>query len=418
MRLLQRELSNLGNIIAGAFRLIAKHWVALVVLYCAGFTLRFGALWLAGRASHYSGVFTAFILPFAPLFTIASLALMLRVLGTSLPNVLTDGSGESWRTHIKATVVALIPFLAIYASNGFLKEDMRRYSYDQGALVWEQLKQGDFTDEVLFSRIPIPETGMILALVVIAVGLRKYIAWKKLASKFTLWALISAYLEALWLTSLAYIFTLQVTKLQNWVMSRQVVDDINTWWVSANDTYTLINSLILTPFTWLGSIISSLGALVVVPVAWLTIGATLYGAELKQGQILFDEEVATARIKELPSPVQRAVNHVISPALTPLKSALKALRKIAVAGLLPMLVFCLLFGLTGWVRVGVDEVAHYLLGARSAAFVFAVEPVVSLVESLVYFILTLALLAAAVSQLVGGSEQAEEPRAQEVPAPA
>lgn len=405
--MLKSQLSQMAGVFTDAAQLFVRHWPALVTLFCAGFSLRFGALWIAGRASFYSPTLTAMILPFAPLLMIAALALMLRVLATSLPGLLAENESQQWRSHIKATVLALIPFLAIYASNGFLKEDMRRYAYDQGGLVWAQLERGDFADDVLFDRIPLPTTGIILGIVVIAIGLRKVIAWKKLSSRSTLWALLSAYLEAVWLTSLAYIFTLKVTQLQQWVMSRQVVDDINVWWQTASQTYTLINTLILTPFTWLGSFISSAGALIVVPVAWLTIGATLYGAELKKGDPLFDEEVATEHINRLPNPVQRTINHVVSPVVTPFKAAVDAIRKIAVAGFIPMVLFCVIFALTGWLRVGVDEVVHVALGPRSSAWNFAIEPLIALVESLVYFTVTIVLLAAGVSRVLSASSISE-----------
>ncbi|MDO5720723.1 MAG: hypothetical protein Q4P05_08305 [Actinomycetaceae bacterium] len=403
MNSLKGQMRQMAAVFTDAIRLFARHWPALIALFCAGFALRFGALWIAGRVSFYSPTLTAMILPFAPLFMIAALALMLRVLATSLPGLLAENESQQWRSHIKATVVALIPFLAIYASNGFLKEDMRRYAYDQGGLVWAQLERGDFADDVLFDRIPLPTTGIILGIVVIAIGARKVIAWKKLSSRSTLWALLSAYLEAVWLTSLAYIFTLKITQLQQWVMSRQVVDDINVWWQTASQTYKLINTFILTPFTWMGSLISSAGALIVVPVAWLTIGATLYGAELKKGEPLFDEEVATERINRLPNPVQRTINHVVSPVVTPFKAAVDAIRKIAIAGFIPMVLFCVIFALTGWLRVGVDEVVHAALGPRSSAWNFAIEPLISLGESLVYFTVTLVLLAAGVSRVLSAS---------------
>lgn len=400
VKLLTGQLAQMAGVFTDAVRLFARHWPALITLFSAGFALRFGALWVAGRASFISPTITAMILPFAPLFMIASLALMLKVLATSLPGLLAENESAQWRSHIKATVVALIPFLAIYASNGFLKEDMRRYAYDQGGLVWAQLERGDFADDVLFNRIPLPTSGIILGIVIIAVALRKFIAWKKLASKSTLWALLSAYLEAVWLTSLAYIFTLKVTQLQQWVTNRQVVDDINVWWQTASETYKLVHTFVLTPFTWLGSFISAAGALIVVPVAWLTIGATLYGAELKKGDPLFDEEVATEHINRLPNPVKRTINHVVSPVVTPFKAAVDAIRKIAIAGFIPMVLFCVIFALTGWLRIGVDEAAHVLIGPRSSALNFAIEPVISFVESLVYFTVTLVLLASGVSRVL------------------
>ncbi|MDO5700515.1 MAG: hypothetical protein Q4P36_03490 [Bowdeniella nasicola] len=408
MNWLTRHVVQMASVFTDAATLFARHWPALVTLLCSGFALRFGALWLAGRASHTSSVLSALILPLAPLCMIAALALMLRVLATSLPGLLAENEAGQWRAHMKATVVALIPFLAIYASNGFLKEDMRRYAYDQGGLVWAQLERGDFADEVLFSRIPLPTSGIIVGVVLIALALRKYIAWKKLASASTLWALISAYIEAVWLTSLAYVFTLKVGQLQGWVMNRQVVDDINVWWQTASETYTFLHTLVLTPFTWVGSLISSIGALIVVPVAWLTIGATLYGAELKKGEPIFDEEAATDRIRRLPSPVKRTITHVVSPVTTPLKAAVDALRKIVVAGFIPMVAFCVIFALTGWLRIGVDVLAHHLLGPRPSALNFALEPVISLAESLVYFTVTLVLLAAGVSRILTAHTIREE----------
>lgn len=395
-------LRGLVAVLATGARVFARHWPQLLTLFFAGQALRLAALWLAGKASLISPTLATVILPFAPLATLASLALMLRVLAPSLPafaELVGTSRGMRWRSNLQATAMALVPFLAVYASNGLLKADLQRYMFDQSGVVFASLERADFLSDS-FTRLALPTSGIIIVIVLGALAARKIIALKELANTSGWWAAISAYLEALWLTALVYVFTARIEEIKAWVTSRKVVDDIYTWWQTLQDTYSQIETLILAPFKFVGGLISSAGSLIIVPVAWLAIGATIYGSQLKKGDPVITHEIDTARIKRVPSPVRRVAKHVMSPVVTPVKSTFDAIGKVAVAGLIPMALFCVIFALTGWLRVGVDYLMRLAIGPQPGTLQYALDPFVDLGENLVYFVATIVLLAAGVNQIV------------------
>lgn len=402
-------LAGLGAVLKSGARLFALYWPRLLALFFAGQALRMGTLWLAGKASLVSPALAMTILPFAPLFTLASLALMLRILAPSLPafrELVVGPRRMRWRSNLQATAMALVPFLAVYASNGLLKADLERYRFDQTGVVFSALGQADYLSDS-FDRIALPTSGVIVVIVLIALAARKFIAIKKVADASAAWAAISAYLEALWMTALVYVFTARIEEIKTWVMSRQVVDDIAAWWTTLQATYSQIETFILAPFRFVGGLISSAGSLIIVPVAWLAIGATIYGAKLAKGDPILTHEIDTKRIQRIPSPVRRAAKHVTSPVVTPVKSTFDAISKVAVAGLIPMALFCVIFTFTGWLRVGVDYLAHLIIGPQPTSLQFALDPYVALAENLVYFVTTIVLLAAGVNQVVLSQRERE-----------
>ncbi|OKL54541.1 hypothetical protein BSZ39_03540 [Bowdeniella nasicola] len=411
MAVIVSGLAGLDDVLISGGRLFALYWPRLLALFFAGQALRNGVLWLAGKASLVSPTLAVTILPFAPLATLASLALMLRILSPALPafrELVVGPRRMRWRSNLQASAMALVPFLAVYASNGLLKADLERYRFDQTGVVFSALGQADYLSDS-FDRIALPTSGVIVVIVLIALAARKFIAIKKVADASAAWAAVSAYLEALWMTALVYVFTARIEEIKMWVMNRQVVDDIAAWWTTLQDTY----SHILAPFRFVGGLISSAGSLIIVPVAWLAIGATIYGAKLAKGDPILTHEIDTKRIQRIPSPVRRAAKHVTSPVVTPVKSTFDAISKVAAAGLIPMALFCVIFTFTGWLRVGVDYLARLAIGPQPTSLQFALDPYVALAENLVYFVTTIVLLAAGVNQVVLSQREREAKAAKE-----
>ncbi len=409
MPTLTRALRDLGGVFADGLRVLRDHWPTLIALYLAGFAVRMASIWVAVRAAQVSPLLAALITPLAPLATIVSFVLMLRVAAQSLPAfaaALADAR-TPWRDNLRVAALALVPFLAVYASQGLLAEDMRRFFLDAGAAEWARMQAGDFSG-VDFSRAGLPSGPLAIGVAVAAMLLRKVLAGLELGERNARWASLAGYLEALWLTNLSFLFNDQKSQLFDWLTTRRAVAGIYRWWDGLVSAKGAAEGALQAPFVALGKLIGSLGSLVIVPVAWLALGATVYGASLKASDVLPNHEEATARLQRIPSPVRRVAAQAVEPVTTPVKNTLKAIGKVAAAGVLPMVLFCVVFAFTGWLRVGVDALAWVVLGPAQQEFQSAREPFVALVEGLVYFVITLALLAAAVNRVVLADRAAQE----------
>ena len=83
------------------------------------------------------------LLPLAPISLLIALVLMLRRVAHSLPELQQTLAGER-RTQVRSdltiAVMVLVPFLAVYASQGMIKEDRKSFLYSATTDEW--LNQG------------------------------------------------------------------------------------------------------------------------------------------------------------------------------------------------------------------------------------------------------------------------------------
>lgn len=416
--LLADAVRSLGRMFVDAARAFAAHWPQLITLFLLGWAGRLGVLWLVTEVSDWSPTVAVLLLPLAPLSTLLSLVLMLRALAPTLSSFSEMVQPVSARQRAKddLTVAAqvLLPFLAVYASAGLLKQDVQTFLYDSA------------TDESLNTNIQSIDWGradyasgwLLIALIVGALLARKIITMRELAKKHLAWAAVGAYLEVLWMVTLAQAFSTQLKEVTDWVTSRQVIATIVGWWDAFIAWLRSWGGWMVATVESIGSFIGSLGSLVVVPVAWLAIGAAVYGHSLKAQELkVGTHEDFNARIKKVPQPVRRAVAHAVEPVTSPIKSALTAIGKIASAGIIPMALFCVVFALVAQVQALVTQGMRIVVGPGPSLRQYALEPYVNLVERGVYFLLAMVLLGAAVNVVVR-SQQATQEEAPDTPAEA
>src|SRR5262245_57429538 len=105
------------SVVAGAGRLLARHWPVLLALALGGRAARALVMWAAVRASDVHGLLGGLVFVLVPVTALAALVLMLRVVATSLPG-LAAPAGADRRSLFDYTGSVLVPFLAIYASYG------------------------------------------------------------------------------------------------------------------------------------------------------------------------------------------------------------------------------------------------------------------------------------------------------------
>lgn len=404
---------TLWQFVLGGVRVLGAHWPELVGLFLAGWIGRMSFLWVATEVSDWSPTLAVLILPLAPFCTLLSFVLMLRSMAPTLPAFSgmfeRRTARERWTEDFAVAGKVLLPFLAIYASAGLLKQDATVFLLDSAA------------DEALNTTIQDIDWGRadyapgltIVAFVVIALVARKVIAVFGLVNKHLAWAAVAAYIEILWIMTLANALNSQIEQIVEWATTRRISAPIITWWDGLIATVREWSAVADAIVTMVITVLDNLGAVVVVPVAWLAIGAAVYGHQLRSTELAVPgHEEVTKRLGKIPNPVKRVAAQITEPVITPIQSAFGAIKKIAVAGILPMVMFCIVFVAAGVVQNGVALLLRGLIGPGDGARQFALEPYAMLAQRGVYFVLALALLAAAVNAIVAAQQRADAAHAE------
>ena len=203
-----------------------------------------------------------------------------------------------------------------------------------------------------------------------------------------------------------------MSTLTEWVRSRQAIARVLEWWDAGVAVVRAWGGWATVAVDAVVGFLGSLGSLVIVPVAWLAIGAAVYGHQLKARELKVEtHEEVTRRINRMPKPARKVAAHVVEPVATPVKNTLKAIGKIASAGVIPMVLFCVVFAVTAQLQTLVAEALRPLIGPGQNWRQDAIEPYAMMAERGVYFIVAMALLAAAVNTVV--TSQREEAAAAE-----
>lgn len=413
-RILADAARTFGRFVFDAGRVIAAHWPQLIVLFLLGWTGRMSFLWLTTAVSDWNPTVAVLILPFAPLSTLLSFVLMLRAMTPTLPAFAgmlgPQSPRQRWSDDLAVAGQVMIPFLAVYASAGLLKQDARVFLLDSTAD--ESLNTA--VQNIDWGRADYAPGLAIVLFIVIALAARKVISLLGLAEKRLVWAGAAAYLEVLWIITLAQALTSQLESITNWITSRRIISAIVDWWESVSTAIREWSSLISGIIDAITGVLGSLGSVVIVPVAWLAIGAAVYGHKLNSVDLAMPgHEEVTKRIERVPNPVRRAVGHITEPVVTPIQSTLGAIRKIAVAGILPMIIFCVVFLVAGGLQSLTAYAMHSAIGPGASLRQYAMEPYANMVERGVYFLIALTLLASAVNAIVMAQSVTPEDEAPE-----
>ena len=414
-------VGDLGRVVVAGGRLWLRHWPVLLTIALLGGAVRMGAIWAATWVSETDATLGFAVLVLGPLGSVAAIVLMLLAMRGSLPALSAaaradappDPTTRHERRVIDVLASVLVPFLAVYASYGYLAEDRRRY---QNAIVATELTRDIWSgDQTVNYERALPASGWAIgAVVVIAVVLRWAIA--RLEGRLNARALgfAGAYLEGLWLILLAALFTGYREDLWAWVESRRAIDIVIGWWESFLDLLGPVAGPVDAVMDQLVQVLGSLDDLVVVPLAWLTVGAVVFGRKIPARPLRVK---APRTVERVPGPVRRLLGQAFQPVVGDLKARFSGLvngiRQLAVAGLGPMLVFALAFlvalRLEDLLALGVRTLA----GPQPWRTWLSFAPHVETVTHAIGLTVTIALLAAAVDRVlaaVAAEATAEEPQ--------
>ncbi|MGI6878174.1 hypothetical protein [Microbacterium sp. gxy059] len=171
-----------GRFVVDGLRVLWQHWPQLIALCLLGWTGRMIFLWIATVVSDHSPTAAVLILPLAPLSTLLSFVFMLRAMAPTLPAfsdlVEQTTRRQRWREDLTVAGQVMIPFLAVYASAGLLKEDASVFLLDSAAD--ESLNTVIF--ELDWGRADYAPGLAIVAFIVIALVIRKVITMLGLVS--------------------------------------------------------------------------------------------------------------------------------------------------------------------------------------------------------------------------------------------
>ena len=379
-------------------RVLAAHWPQFLGLCLLGTIGRMGFLWLALWASRTHALLGALILPFAPLSSLFPLLLMLRVAGESLPAFRDTQGGlttrERWRGHVRLASRMMLPFIALYTTEGLLVRDARAYIYDIT------------NDETLNSMVPswdrlnYAEGWSMVALIVVALALRKLIALTGAANRVAVLMMLAIYLEALWMLLLARTFVVRLQEIGQWFGDRVFFDALARQWEAALSMLGPFKSWIEAGAAWVGTVASGSTALIVMPITWLAVGAACYQHELWD-----PSRSAVARQRRQPessSWLTKIVMETIDPVATPVRQLWAALSRIATVGVAALVLFCFSYLIVAQSQLVVVWLFRAAVGPRAEMEHLMLLPYVDVASQLVYFVLAMALLAAALNLIVGG----------------
>jgi hypothetical protein len=403
------------SVVRAGLRLWWDHWPTLLTIFLFGQAVRAGVLWAAMKATAWHAWAGQALLPFAPLATVAALILALRVVAPSLRWVSFQTAGDeagAARPHVVRDRLALlsstlIPFFAIYAAQGYLRQDTRQFLNETAADTFNN--DADFwqgTGQLAVDRLALPEGGWFWGTVAVAFGLRWLIDRLDLPERHHGWGLLAAYVEVAWVALFAKMVMNKFSEWTDWLKDRQAAVTTRTAYEEATSSLGGVGDLVDRVVGLVTSTIGQADAIIIVPMAWLTVGAVVYGRSLSS--LKADEPSArasawAARMRRVPAPVKRVGEEVLSGPIDRFKGLAAALRTFARAGLAPMLLFCLVFVLATQVKTGVAWLLRAAIGPREPSFMQVITPYGDLLVNGAYTVLMVALLAAAVDRILAPS---------------
>lgn len=392
------------SVVLAGLRLAIRHLPTLLVIYLFGAAARNGVLWASVELSASHSTLAGLLLPLAPMSTLTAIVLMLRVVSSELEWA-SFGSTDDRGTHLSLLASALIPFLTVYAAQGYLKDDLREFinaaSYDEifGSA-------GSFYGESANTSRALIATGtLLIGLIAVALVLRFLLNRFDLPSKHLAFGIAAGYVEVLWLFLLAAQFTRYQARVWDWVTERKAVDWVEDRWAGLLDVVGPLKAPLDAMAHGLGNLLSDADAVVVVPIAWLTVGAVALGQRVEPKPRTSRD---TGRLTKRVPAVVRRVGHEATADLRSRFSDLgNGLRLLALGGLLPMLMFCLVFIVARQAGSLTAELWRWVAGPADRDTALAFSPYVDVLTNGVYTLALVGLLAAAIDRVVANQPAAE-----------
>jgi hypothetical protein len=415
---LGEAVGDAGAVLVRAGQLLWRHWPMVTLIYLLGAAAHNGLLWFCVWLSEKHSTTAAFVLPLVPMATLTALVLALRELTPSLRHIRPPAM-----TRLTLLASTLIPFLTVYVSQQYLKEDTRAFL--NAATADELLERSGGFGPGTFNvdRTNIASGAALVGIVAGALLVRWLLDRLDLPEKAVGWGLFAAYVEVLWVWILAKRLANFTGEVEQWVRTRRLSYWLLDRWGDLIDALGPAGRPAEAVSGWVWGALGQADAIIVVPIAWLTVGAVVYGRKLEARNRRASAPPADRQatrwqrtVQRVPTPLRRA-GHEATASFRGRFSALgNGIRLLAVAGLAPMLLFCLVFLLSRQVEVGVAELMRWIVGPRDFRDALTLSPYLSVVSRGAYTIVLVVLLGAAIDRILGHLD-GEEPTGPTEPGP-
>ena len=409
MTTIRDALADALSVVLVGFRLAVGHLPTLLVIFMAGAMVRNGVVWASVELSDSHRTLAGFVLPIAPMATLAAIILMLRQVASGLSWASFDGTTSTRQAgpYLGLLTSALIPFLTVYAAQGYLKEDLLQFrnetTYDE-ILGSANAFYGVANDP---ERAFFADGALLFAIVAVALVIRFLIGRLGLPARHVSWGVAAAYVEVIWLFLLATQFTLYQDRVWSWVLDRRFVDWVVDRWEQLIGFVGPLGRPLEVVAAGIGNLLTDANTVLLIPVAWLTVGAVALGQKIPAPTQRRRRFAAEERLKRVPHAVRR-VGHEATADLRGRFTGLgNGIRLLAVGGLLPMLLFCLVFVIARQAGQLVIVVWRAVVGPVARDDALAFYPYLTVASNAVYTVLLVGLLAAAIDRIIRRREISE-----------
>jgi hypothetical protein len=379
-----------------AGRLLVRHWPALLALSFLGAAVRLAAVYLAVQVSDVQTQLAQLLLLLAPLGYLLPMVAMLRICRSSLPTLAAvDEIVEEAPTErrevrlVDVAVSALVPFLAVYTAYGLLDADIFRFRNVAAAdILFKGLAGDPGKAGATASRLGIYSIQVALLIVAGAWLLRYALGRAERRWQLTALAYVGALVELYYTVQLASQVVVIKVEGAAWIEDRVAY----RWWTDAYDWVVDALGPVAGAFKAVAGlvedVVSSLDAVVLVPVAWLALAAVVLGFKLVEQ----DEPEGGG-----PQGLLRAIWADVKERFSALVDGVRLLGS---AGLVPMLLFSLGFITITRLPALLHEGVRAVVGPQPFQTWYAFGPYELAAGFALSLALTAPLLAAAVDWLV------------------
>lgn len=313
----------MANLIRLTATLLWTRWPVLLAWFLFGTLVRYVAVEAAGFVGAYNEVVGVLLLPLAVLGRLVALVAMLLVLRDGMSALRGDiptARSERRAEFSGALLAGLLPFIAFYAAQGYLAEDVFAYyerllSVNTGILMTQLVEDieagtsgslesdGTLPGELIFSPITI-------SLIVVAFVLRWL--WGRYRARLHRSLTAAAvYLELLWIYLATTLVADGIGLLTGWVATRQGTVWLGDIREAVTDWFSPITAVWDTVVMMLGLTARA----TLEPLAWLTIAGVIYGQAIAAASPAITD-LRAARLRErytkLPEQVRQRVTDLTS----------------------------------------------------------------------------------------------------------
>ena len=394
----ESRVRDLPGVLRTAGRLLGRHWPALLTIALCGAALRSAAIWSAVVVSDSSGWVGQLFLVVGPLAYLLAIVLMMQVCRQSLQAL--PAQNESRLLDVAVSV--LVPFLTVYVAAGLFEDDHSRFINQASFKEHNQIGPGveyDFT-----SRLGVFPGQIVVMIIAIAWLARWILGQFDKKVNFLGLAIIGALVDVYYSTVVARMIETNKDGMVSWVENRNATHWLVTRYDAAIEQLGPLANPVGTLSSWLFSLLGSIDAVIVIPLAWLTVGAVVLGHQLS-------EPAAP------PAPTSHTTwGHrtwgVVSSLVADVRDRFVAfwngLKLLASAGLAPMLAFCIGFLVVLKLELLAGFVIRHLVGPLDTDTWLAFSPMEGVVTQAVEMVLIAVMLSAALDWLLA-NRRAEKP---------